>query len=75
MSSVLERLSPVSILNIHETIGTLLEELCHPAIVLECLRANDRQEAGRKHVHDNIHHPGSMEGHTLLFLKWSARVY
>lgn len=40
----------------------------HTDIALACLRAIAGQKVGRNHVFDNIHYPGSKEGHTVVFL-------
>lgn len=44
-----------------------MKKLWQPDIALVCLRAIAKEKVGRNRVLDDIHHPGSAEGNTMLF--------
>lgn len=51
------------------------QKYCYVILVLVCLRAIPGLGAGRNHVLDTSHHPGSVERHISSFLERSAEVY
>lgn len=57
---------PINGLNNFDNIGEVKGKLGQPCIALVRLRAIAGQKLGRNHVPNNIHHPYSEEGHTIL---------